>query len=577
MVTRCPYLGDFSKLLFRGTCIALCLLTCVAGTLGGESTPASIVRATDPAPLADALRRGSGGLAAGRLDDAIAAFSEAAKLERLDSRPHHGLALAQLAKGETGKAAAAIDQALTFSPKPDRALVLNAAACQLAARNRMRAIRLVREYLTANPKTIDEAMVNALGSALYTATPKERQNRLFIDAAAFYEVANKRLESARPGFKRYGAVWYSAAEADAKLAEFSQNLKKLDALGLAIDQAEGRVVAADKEIARQQYLMKHLDPLAPSMLEKAIADRTAGETAIKTAQKAHDDFAASMGRPAFSEKIDTVAMTAVNPPDLANAVDKTPPAAAETAVAPADPKTKPIVVAVAPPAPLVGPAADSATKPAQPVATPAANPAANPSTPNATPAPPRRRVIHQTVAVAVSHSLMIASTRGMEPDAILQLEFLDGQTYEATVVRRDDNLGLALIKVDGRRMACVNTASDFDGGDITCIWFPEADLFNLRPKALAGEAPAFPKEGAAWAIKLSAPPRLTTAPLFAGGKLVGMCQSATESGPGPMSAISGASIKALVGKDAADITPLGPKQDMAGALAHLVIMKPAPR
>jgi len=159
--------------------------------------PASAPAARSKASLEPLLQQGTDALAAEQYQAAREAFFDAIAIDPRNVKAAHGLALCLVAQKEVGKAAQQLDKALTLTPTPDRALVINAAAANMATRSHMRAAKLTKDYLTAHPKEADEQMLNALGTALSAATATERKNRFFTDAAAFYMIANQRLEAAR--------------------------------------------------------------------------------------------------------------------------------------------------------------------------------------------------------------------------------------------------------------------------------------------------------------------------------------------------------------------------------------------
>ena len=168
------------------------------------------------ASLAPLLQQGTDALGAGQIPAAREAFLDALAIDPRNVRALHGAGICALLAKDIAHARDAFERALAGSPAPDRALVINAAALNVAMRNNMRAAKLARDYLVAHPRELDEPVVNALGTALTRASAAERKNRFFIEFATFYEIANKRLEAARPGYKRFGSAWYTSSEVDGK-------------------------------------------------------------------------------------------------------------------------------------------------------------------------------------------------------------------------------------------------------------------------------------------------------------------------------------------------------------------------
>ncbi|HEY7118233.1 MAG TPA: tetratricopeptide repeat protein, partial [Tepidisphaeraceae bacterium] len=221
-----------------------------AAAAAGKS-PANVA-ANKAKSIDSLLQQGMDALSAGQYQPARESFQDAVALDPRNAKATHGLALCMLAQKEVLKAAGIFDKAVSLTSSPDRALVLNASACHLASNNHMRAAKLVKDYLNAHPKEIDEPMINALGSALQSATAQERKNGFFGQCASFYVIANQRLEASRPGFKRFGSEWFSAREADAKLAAMATQQKQLDSLSEAVDTAQERFDRANKELEHQK-------------------------------------------------------------------------------------------------------------------------------------------------------------------------------------------------------------------------------------------------------------------------------------------------------------------------------------
>lgn len=520
-----------------------------------------VARAETPAD--ERVKVGTEALDAGKLDEAKQAFAAALRADPKDPRAQHGMALVCLANREIGRACQLMDQVLAQTPKPDRAVVLNAIAAHMAAKNRARACKLARDYLTANPKAIDEPMVNALGGALAGASPTERKNRLFTDSVAFYEVANKRLDAARPGYKRFGMEWHPAAEADAKLSTFAKNQKALDHLATAIDLAEQRVADVEREIARQLFLIDRKDSAAPRRLAAARADLPKARAEVAAAQKNYDDFAASMERPPFPKEVEAVAMSQIDPPPFSAVIIK-PATPTATATASTTPAT---TTAVATPAvATTQPAAVS-----QPATTTTSAPTA------VTPSQPvTRRSAKVLTAFAVHVDLVLTAAQGIEKNSETRVQLRDGRTFPARLVRLDAKTGLALLRVEGVRLSCLAVGEQFDGGPITCVGFPDDDLFQPKLRGMNGKASPVPAEQGekGWTVSLNIHPRLPGAPLFAEGHVVGVCLAPPDALPSELPAIPLAQLKPFLGMDIANAKPLRPGQDVAAAIVQVIVIPP---
>jgi hypothetical protein len=436
-----------------------------------------------------------------------------------------------MAQKDVAKASTTFDKAFAATPAPDRAMVLNAAACGMATRAHMRAAKVIKDYLAAHPKEADEAMVNALGTALQAATPQERKNGFYAQCASFYKIANQRLEAARPGYKRFGAEWLGASEADAKQAAISARQKQLDSLADAAMMAQERFDQANKELERQKFLLTHGEPPNNPYLRRAQSDAELAKDRLDQAKQKYDEMRASIEMPKFPASIELVAMDSTTAP----AVASTPP----TAVASIDPEDKPTL----------------RTKPTPPRTTETTPPtgAAPPAEEPVALEPPRHtrgkvRITQYAAAFPVSPDLVLTSASVIDDGATLQLQAADGQGLSAELVRKDADTGLALLRVTGRKLHPLPIADAFNGGAITCASFPTVDLFSPAAQTIAGAATA-PKDN--WTVALNLHPRLAGAPLIAGGKVVGVCVAPRDAERNKLPAVTLKQLRDFLGSDVA--------------------------
>jgi tetratricopeptide (TPR) repeat protein len=515
----------------------------LAGTLraqppAGVKPPTSAPTARSKASLEPLLQQGSDALAAGQYRAAREAFLDAIVIDPRNVKATHGLALCLVEEKQVAKAAAMLDKALTFTTKPDRALVLNAAAANMAIRSHMRAAKLARDYLTAHPKEADEAVLNALGTALSSATATERKNRFFTDAAAFYMIANQRLEASRPGYKRFGADWYPAHEAEAKERALAAEQKKLDSLSDVVARAEDRLARAEREYERQRNMIAQRIELPGNYyMAQAETAYDAARSNLELAQEKYDTLANSLSRPKFPPEIQMVSIDQTKTPAVSTAV----------AVASADPPVviKPKPVEVKPrPKPTEPPEKVAVTpKPVVKTPEPLALEPPRPQTPR------KVRITQYAAAFPVASDLVVTSAQTVKDATALQLQMLDGQSIPAELVRKDDASGLALLRVTSKKFNPLPLADTFAGGAVTCASFPTVDLFSPAAQSINGSAAA-PKEG--WTISLNVHPRLAGAPILSGGKVVGVCVAPREAEKMKLPAATLEQLKAFVGNDAGE-------------------------
>src|SRR4051812_15709236 len=501
------------------------------------------------ASLEPLLQQGTDALAAGQYQPARAAFLDAIAIDPRNVKAHHGLALCMVAQKEVAKAQATLDKALTLTQTPDRALVLNAIACNMATHMHMRAAKLAKDYLTAHPKEPDEPMLNALGTALSAATAAERKNRFFTDCTSFYMIANQRLEAARPGYKRFGSQWFTAEQADAKTKALAAQQKKLDALSDAIATAEERMQPAVKELQRQQFLLLHGELPGNYYIERAQAAYDSAQAAVTAAQEKYDALERSLELPKFPPEVAMVAMDNTTAPAVST----------EVVVASVDPpkmETKPKPRPIKP-----KPAADTgkpteAVKPPEPVEITLAPP--KPTTPR------KVRITQYAAAFPIASDLVVTSSAIVEDGVTLQLQSADGQPIKASLVRMDANMGLALLRVEGKTLNPLALADTFNGGPVTCASFPTVDLFSPAAQAITGNATP-PKEG--WTISLNVHPRLAGSPVLANARVVGVCVAPRDAERGKLPTVTLEQLKTFLGSD---ITPPKAAGDAASSLLQLV-------
>lgn len=511
-------------------------------------SPTSAPTARSKASLAPLLQQGTDALAAGQYQAAQEALLDAIAIDPRNVKASHGLAMCLVGKGEVAKAALLFDKTLTLTTAPDRALVLNAAAANMAVQMHMRAAKLVKDYLVAHPKEQDEPMLNALGTALSTATAAERKNRFFTDCAAYYMIANQRLEAAQPGFKRFGSDWYTAHEADAKAAAMATQQKKLDSLSDTVALAEERFAGAQKEYDRQKgFIAQRAELPGNYYMMRAEAAYDFAKSNLEAAQEKYDALANSLEKPKFPPEILMVALDQTATPALSTPV----------AVAATDPP-KPKPVAVKKPKP-VDPPTVAGTNTVGKTAPPLTLEPPRPQTPR------KVRITQYAAAFPVASDLVVTSALTVKNASALQLQMADGQSVSAELVRKDDATGLALLRVTGNKKFNPLTLADaFAGGAVTCASFPTVDLFSPAAQSIAGSATA-PKEG--WTISLNQHPRLAGAPVLAGGRVVGVCVAPRDAERAKLPAATLEQLKAFLGADVGEAKFAG---DPTASLLQLV-------
>ena len=291
-------------------------------------TPAApAVRPVTPAPgtpASPAVSKGSGkslqplieqgkaALAAGDYKAARDAFSDAAAIDPKNVSALHGLAAAYMYLNDFRRAGPPMEKAFTAAP-PDRAMVLNMAVLQIGLNNPMRATKLIRDYLTAHAKDLDEPMLNAMGTAMMLASDSAKKQTLFQEAVKFYFAYNARLEQARPGYKRWGVEWLPAREVDLRQATNDAAQKKIHTLGVECDDLEAKVMRDEDDLVKKRDLNKR-GFVEDYELRIAESNQALQKDRFTKMVAEYDDAVASVKRPPFPLTMSLVALDDVTPP-----------------------------------------------------------------------------------------------------------------------------------------------------------------------------------------------------------------------------------------------------------------------
>jgi len=555
--------------------VTLAALAAGAPLFAGQPAPkpaAAKPAAPDPRAVETLLKQGQDALFAQDYKAATAAFIDALSLDPRSLRAVHGLALVHMYLNDFPRASAYMERALTMAGgKPDRALVMNNAMLQIALNNPMRALKFLKEYVDAHPKDVDEPLLNALGSSLYLADDTARKARLWNDAADAYVRYQKVIEAApeHNGKKRWGVEWLPAAEADKRMAAMKKAQQEALKIGAETDKAEDRVLIARRRFGqvRAAYQRGNATQVEMNVANNVLTDALAD---FQKLAKDYDAAVEKIGRPTFPRVLTPVAID-----------DVTPPAAGATSLAMAqeDPAYKAALAkAIESPAPTGPKRAGTEPDEAKPKAAAVPPPAPVPVAVVAikTDKVAKVRVTQYAAAFAVSEDHAITAAAPLDGAIEFELQTIEGAALKATVVRTDAKSGLALLKVtqpagSKRKLNFLPLAESAPsaGSALTCVCFPTVNLFNPAAEALAGTAPAAPKDGG-WTVKLLRHPRLTASPLVVGGKVVGAVMAPRDALPESLPAVAVEAIREVVGTEAGAVTSPYLARDPASALLQLV-------
>ncbi len=497
----------------------------------GQPAPAGVsitpAQATD---LSQTLHQGGQALASGHDAEAIKAFDLVLKLDGDNLAALAGAGLAQVRQGRVAQGRNLMEAAWRIDGA-DSALAVNLAASQLASRQSARAVKLLSDYLKAHDDA-GETLVNALAAALANCEAGFKHSRDFAAARTIYLKASSALELQRPGEKRWGIQWLSAAEVDQRNAEMVRIGKLITALEQDSDRAQQQVRQAEMAVKQASMGM--------------IGNRAARRNELQAAQnRAQRELQAAQGKlDAVHEQLQETHNKIQRPtfPDHIELVDLDPKlferpvaqAAAKPASAPSYPE-----VAATEESPVESTAGlddftfASDKPPALDKASDSSQPAADQS------------AVLNVAAFAVAPDLLLAPEQIAEGNGKLDVQFPNGSGDSATVVRRGG--GMALLKLSRKKVAYFDLAEDFAGGKIVCATLNRSAVFNQAASLLNGEAE---KPAGEWTVKLSDSPGLPGGPLLdEKNMLVGMAIAAKADSARRTPALSLQLLKTFLGKD----------------------------
>lgn len=491
--------------------------------------------------------------------DALASNDPAAALESLlDARSlvsknqisatdtrnvDHAIAVAYLMQSRYDKAKPYVERSIGVRPA-SREEVYNLGVYDLKTKKDLvRSINAVKSYLALHKTTPDEPMLVLLGSCLDLAAETNRtggNSNLFNDAVSLYTGTLKTLEQSRPGEHLWGDRWVSGAEwrqieEDKRRTEGDIKFQQSQ-----LDSAQREVADLKERIALQRR---------QDQMNGRMGRATGWEDNLARAQRRVDeyqdkirDLRKQLPMPEFPKELAPVlpvtVMSIVRPVTPAS---ETQPPASSTEAPPN--KTKPPVQKPVDPEPPVAP-------PPEPVAAPERPAPERPAPDRPAPVAQAKKTVTRTVAAfAVGPDLLLTSASATQNATRIVVDSLDLPDATLEVVREDAATGLALVRVKGKPMAHATLATDFAGGEVTCVGFPNVSLFSAASSTIKGKADRAGASG--WQISLAAHPRLAGAPVLdAAGSVVGMVVATRDDVPTRLPCTSATQIRAFLGADA---------------------------
>jgi hypothetical protein len=325
--------------------------------------------------------------------------------------------------------------------------------------------------------------------------------------------------------------------------------KDLDSLDPKIAH-QSREVESTKDLFRRGFRSQ-------SELNEAIAVLKTLTDEQEEKLKLRDETLSKMERPAFPRTMALVAMDDLKPP----AVGAGAPVE-EVAVATPAPAPPPKAIT---PRTTPRPKTDAPAKHTDPE--PAAPPTIQVAAAKAPVVRQKVRISSYAAAFPISDTLVLTAAAPVRGASDIQLQTADGSAVEATLVRADDATGLALLRVEKRKLIPLPIAPAFAGGAVQCAAFPTVNIFNPAAEPITGTIKSAPN-GSEWKVALNRHPRLGGSPLLSANKVVGVELASRESEAAQIPAATLDQIKTFLGSDLPPVPAAGPEP--CGVMLQLI-------
>ncbi len=520
---------------------------------------------TDPRTINALLVQGETAFADGAFTDARDSFADALLVDPTNLIAGRGLGFAYLRLNKPMKAAKPLEVAAARSPKLDRSMTVAIAASLLTSHNPMRAVKYIKTYYDSHPTPVDEPMLNALGTVMNQVEPSAKRGSLFQDAAKLYTRLNAELEKARPGQKRWGIEWLDVAEVDSKFKARNTAQAKTDDAATKVQAFEVQIASLKGELSNIGFIGGPINARAAKaqQLQVKINQLTGEQTDAQTILDQRNEELAKTPKPNFPPEIATDGVEFFPDPATASVP------AAPTEVASAGGVTNGGTTSSG--TTVTGTTAGLQVTPGHRTDGPAKPPTNNTATPPDDAAPPQksptsiRHLTRYAVAFAVAPDLLVTASEAVAEASDIHVETSTGTTLRAEVIRTDQSVGLALLRVSGARMPCLAVAPAMTNGGVRAWGFPNVSLFNPVPQMMPCSASAPSANG--WSIRFQSPPRLPGGPVLQDGLVVGVEMGSRDSDPAEVPGVPLAALKKLLADDAKPGTPTA---DAKSAIVQVV-------
>lgn len=479
-----------------------------------------------PARTVQALTmRGRDALALGDFRVARNAYYDLLVLDPADPSAMEGLGAAYLKMNDPVRAKQYLEAAVSRGAST-RPLAMNDALANLRTKNAARAAKILRDFLS-DVQAEDTRALDLLQISVGAVEGPAAKSRAFEESKRFAAEYEAKLQSHHPGLQRWGSEWLSPDEVKRHQAEQKSNAAQVAEVEKQLAAQKSDVAKADSDMA--DLILKQRRGVNVST---AIAREDKEIDRLRGIVNATELHLAAMKNANVSASASGIALEVVLPGEEAHEIVTPPPVAVVT------PKTErpspPMIIHKPLPAPSVPP----------PEPTPAPTPAPEPTP------PPRmtRSVVDNSAAFAVGPDLIVTDAQTVDSATNIRVQSGDNSPMDAVLLRKDEQSGLALLRVAGANLRYVILQPAFAGGNLQCVGYPEVDLFDPHASIIAGSSAA---PSAGWVIQLQKHPRLPGAPLIdASGRVVGIELATRDAAASKIMAAAAKDIIALLGADA---------------------------
>jgi len=386
----------------------------------------------------------------------------------------------------------------------------------------MRTATRICDYLQSHKDEVDCELVDLLFTAIAKGQDRVVNKALGLEPALkLYEELNTQLETARPGYRRWGVKWVTQAQYTQLMADIAAATRTYQQMLVEVN-AQEQVVAQSADYFDQVKRAR----ASPNVRERASRDLAACQSVLAGMKSKAEETRLKIPAPETLSK--STLREILYPHDAVVLVkkpgetelEKTVKAFALSGIQSMTPKSVPVAV----------------------VAERASVPAVNPLPVQ----PVLQNYTRSACGIAVSPELILSSSDIVNGARKIMIEFPDSVPVFATVARSEGTM--VLLRVEKGKLPYVNLGETIASGPVECRAFPDVNLFSAEAINMRGVCLVNKTGGVV--VALPKHPRLKGTPVLdSKGNLVAMLQAGREESMEKLPATNLQSIAAFLGAD----------------------------